>query len=65
MAAVDKVAVRIAAGDYLAPEGLHFVVVGDATSVLPALMVLTAPDGAFPGALRTVDTDGHPVNMPP
>ena len=63
LAAVDKAAIRQAANDYLPRLGLQFVVVGDATAVLPMLVGLTAPDGALPGTLRTVDVEGQPVNL--
>jgi zinc protease len=63
LAAVDKAAIRQAASDYLPRLGLQFVVVGDATEVLPMLIALTASDGALPGTLRTVDVEGRPVNL--
>lgn len=60
--AVDRAAVRKAASDYLAPAGLHFVVVGDAKVVRPALDALITT-GPLAGADRiVVDVDGNVVS---
>ncbi len=50
---------NLKAARYLAPQSLHFVVVGDGAAVLPMLTTLVAPDGALPGLLRVVDVDGQ------
>jgi zinc protease len=59
---VDKAAINAAARQYLTPEQLHFVVVGDAKVVRPMLDAVVAPGGPLAGAtLKVVGPDGKPL----